>query len=278
MINSLTRIIRRIALLIPGILISYFVASDLYPVLNNRIPVAPAVLIAYIAVAYFFIPAFMRLMKIIVRPKHIPHYCITSDGFASDPVNIGIVGTRRQLIKSMSKIGWHLADKQNLVNVFRMGLSILSKTPYHNAPFSNLYLFGRKQDCGFQMPIGNSPLKRHHVRFWAAAPSLSSTERSHLEFWQQHQPNKKQNKAQLWIGSASRDTGLGLIIHNAQLTHSVHPDTDSERNFIVDSLTKANLIKKKQVVKIIDAYKLRNRVFRSHLSSDGKMTIITLKP
>jgi len=277
MINFLIRFVKRIILLVPGILISYFTATDFYPILNKKIPAAPAIFITYVIIAYLLIPAFMRIVQLLIKPKHIPHYCVTADGFASDPVNIGIIGTPQQITKSMSAIGWYKADKKNLKNMFVMGLSMLFRTPYPNAPFSNLYLFGRKQDCGFQLPIGRSAIKRHHVRFWAAAPYLSDTERTHLEFWQRHIPNKNLNKDQLWIGAASLDSGLGFIVHNAQVTHSVNPDTNNERDFIVKSLEKAKLVKKKHIVTIAGAYKLRNRVFMSHLSSDGKMTIITLK-
>ena len=34
---------------------------------------------------------------------------------------------------------------------------------------SQLYLFGRGQDIGFQKAIDDSPRKRHHIRFWALA-------------------------------------------------------------------------------------------------------------
>lgn len=277
MIDLIIRTLKRLVILIPGILITYIVAKDFYPVINKKVPLAPAIFITYIITAYFLIPAFMRTLKVLLKPKYIPHYSTTSDGFASDPVNIGVVGTRKQLIGSMSEIDWKIAHKQNLRNLLRMGFAILLKKSYPNAPFSNLYLFGRKQDIGFQLPIGNSPLKRHHVRFWLVSPVAKTSKHAHLEFWERHIPVKRLNETHFWIGAASLDTGLGFITHNAQLTHSVHPDTDEERDFITKQLKKANLVEDIKIIKLIDAYKLRNRVFRSHLASDGKMKIITLK-
>ena len=77
--------------------------------------------------------------------------------------------------------------------------------------------------------------------------------------------------------TASLDIGLGIISHNAQLTHTVHPDTDAERDLIITMLLKAGQVKSKRTTVVGEAYRLRNRVFRAHLRTDGKMTIATLK-
>jgi hypothetical protein len=277
MINYIVRAIKRLVVLLPGLIVAYFVAKDVYPILDREIPAPLAVLFAYILVAYIVIPTLLRVLKFLIRPKHIPLYCITSDGFASDPINIGIYGTRQQVIKAMRTIGWYKADKRSVKTIFKYGLATLFKEPYPTAPFSNLYLFGRKQDFGFELPSDHSLHGRHHVRFWACAPTLSSTQQEHLDFWQKHLPGKRVQESQLWVGAASLDIGLGIIAHNAQFTHSVHPDTDSERDLIVAQLKNHKLATSTKTIMIGKAYKLRNRVFRSHLKSDGKMKIVTLK-
>jgi hypothetical protein len=72
------------------------------------------------------------------------------------------------------------------------------------------------------------------------------------------------------------DTGLGIIRHNAQLTHAVHPDTNAERNLIVRQLEKTGLVKKTRTVKIGEPYKLTNRVLTAYLHADGRMKIVEL--
>lgn len=277
MIDAVIRFLKRFAVLIPGLIAAFLVTRDVYPILDRQVPAGVAVLGAYIIGAYLLVPAFMRVLRFVIRPKHIPHYSVTSDGFASDPVNIGLVGTRQQVIDAMTSAGWYMADKRTLKSVARMGLAIILRQSYSNAPFSHLYLFGRKQDLGFQLPVDDSPNNRHHVRFWACSPVLSEIEESHISFWQGRVLAKQPSKQQLWLGAASLDVGLGIIRHNAQLTHTVHPDTDAERDLIAATLSAAKKVKKQKVIKIGEAYKLRNRVFRAHLKTDGYVIILTLK-
>ena len=279
MINVFVKLFKRFVVLLPGLVGAYFATADVFPFLDERIPAPIAVLLAYVLTAYVIIPALLRFVRFFIRPKHIPHYCITSDGFASDPINIGIVGTKKQIQKAMKSIGWHEADPRNIRTIARLMYSVVFQKQYKRAPFSYLYLFGRKQDLGFQLPIGTSSHARHHVRFWMAEPTLSAEHKAHLDFWDRvvHGKKRRAQRQQLWLGAASRDIGIGFIRHNAQFTHSVHPDTDAERDKIVDGLKAKKLIKKTRSVMVGEAYKLRNRVFRSHLRSDGKLTIATLK-
>jgi len=277
MIDFFVRFLKRLIVLVPGIVGAYLVATDVYPFLDRQIPAPLAFLLAYIFAAYVLIPALLRVVRIFFRPNHIPHYCVTADGFASDPINIGLVGTRKQIVLSMKKAGWSTSDQRTIKSVARLVYSVIFRKPYLTAPFSYLYLFGRRQDLGFQKSIGDNPNQRHHVRFWMTEPTISKSEKEHLDFWQKLVHGKmKHNKKQLWIGAASRDIGIGFIRHNAQFAHSVHPNTDAERDLIVSDLDKTKQLKNTRDVTVGEAYKIRNRVFRSHLRSDGKMSIVTL--
>lgn len=279
MLNALIRFFKRTVVLIPGLAAAYFATKGVYPFLDRQVIAPVAVLGAYIIAAYVLIPSFMRVVRFFLRPSHIPHYSVTADGFASDPVNIGVIGPRDKVIAAMTAAGWHLADKRTIKSSIQFGWATLFRRQYLKAPFSNLYLFGRKQDLGFQLPIKGNPYGRHHVRFWACPPPLTEIEERHLAFWRVHLPTNGRQKApeQLWLGAASLDVGLGIILHNAQLTHTVHSDTDAERNLIVKMLTDAKQVAKKRIIKIGEAYKLRNRVFRAHLKTDGRVVILTLK-
>lgn len=141
MIEDVLRFVKRFAVLVPGLVIAFFAARDLYPFIDSRIPASLAILITYVITAYGLIPLSLRLVRIFLKPKHIPLYCTTPDGFASDPVNIGVIGTRAELIRAMKRAGWYRADKRTVMSLLRMGLAIVLKRPYHQAPFSNLYLF-----------------------------------------------------------------------------------------------------------------------------------------
>ena len=277
MIDLFIRFIKRLVVLLPGLIVAYFVTTNVYPVLHQRIPTILALLIAYIIAAYIMIPAIIRLARLIIKPRHLPLYCVTPDGFASDPINIGLVGSQKTVFQALEAAGWHLADSRSLKNLMRLCMALVLRRPYPNAPFSNLYLFGRKQDFGFQLPVQNSPGHRHHVRFWASEPSLSQTQAAALDFWSKHRPGRTKKPPTLWLGAASLDIGLGIISHNGQLTHMVHPNTDAERDLLVRYLQKTGLVVSKKNETIGTPYKLRNRVFRGRLDADGKMTVVKLK-
>lgn len=277
MFDDLLRLTKRFAVLLLGIGIVYVAVENIYPLFNRRLPALVAGIVTYIVFAYVLIPALIRLIRLVSRPRHVPFYSTTPDGFACDPINIGFFGTRQEVISAMGKIGWHQADPRTLKSIFRMIYSILLKRPYPTAPFSTLYLFGRGQDLGFQLPVSNNPRHRHHVRFWAVKPEVAESFKQHVAFWQAHQPAGRLKPGDfLWLGAASLDTGLGIIRHNAQITHTVHHDTNAERELLVKSLRAAKAITKTHNVMVAKPYQLQNRVISAYLLADGKLTICEL--
>jgi hypothetical protein len=146
--NQLFRFLKRLTVLVPGVIVTYFAVEKLYAPLNRRLPTAVVILLIYILVAYVLIPFAIRVLHLIVPPKHIPLYSTTPDGLASDPINVGVVATRQELIDLMQAAGWYKADMRTMHTIIRMITSVILKQPYPNAPFSNLFLFGRSQDLG----------------------------------------------------------------------------------------------------------------------------------
>lgn len=274
MIQYLIRPIKRFAVLVPGVIIAYFSVRNIFPYFNQRLPLAFAILLTYALGAYVLVPAIIRAWRILVPAKHLPLYCVTPDGFASDPVNVGIVGTRRELINAMHDSGWHMADPHHWRYLVRHVLSTAFNWDYPNAPVSNLYLFGRKHDLAFQIPLGNG--HRHHIRFWATTFEEDKPFSFRSIHWH-HRKAHVYGDTLLWVGAASLDAGFGFIRHNLQVTHMINPDTDAERELIVKQLSEQKLSKKTETITLGQPYKLVNRVFSGFLHTDGKMTIVTLK-
>jgi hypothetical protein len=275
MIQYPFRLVKRFAVLLPGFIIAYFSVRSIFPYFDSRLPLGVAILVTYALGAYVFAPAIIRVYRIIHPADHLPLYCVTPDGFASDPLNIGIIGTRRELIGAMETAGWHVADPHNIKNVLREILATVFGHSYSTAPVSSLYLFGRKQDIAFEIPIGDNPSARHHVRFWAT--TYENKERLSIKniHWQ-HRRAHVYGDSLLWVGASSLDVGLTFIRHNLQISHMIHPDTNKERELIVEQLQAVKLVKKIQSLKLGDPYRLINRVWRGHLHTDGKMTIVNL--
>lgn len=275
MVNYSLRLVKRFAVLVPGLVIVYFSARDIFPVIKSRVPLALAILLTYGLTAYVLIPAAIRVIRIFIRTNHLPLYSVTPDGFASDPLNIGLIGTRRQLIRAMEDAGWEVAEPHTLSNQLREAMSTIFRWPYPNAPVSSLYLFGRKQDIAFEIQINNTKGQRHHVRFWATTFDEDSDK---LEVHNIHWQARKERLATgnlLWVGAASLDTGFSFVRHNIQLTHMIDPDTNKERDLIVSGLV-AKGAEQLDSLKLTDEYRLINRAWRGSLHSDGIMHIVRL--
>lgn len=277
MVNASLRFLKRFAVLVPGLVIAYFSVRDIFPYFDKRLPLALAILLTYILGAYVLIPAAIRVIRIIWPPRHLPLYCVTPDGFASDPVNVGIIGSRDELIKTMKVAGWHVADAHTLRNIARQVLSTLIGWRYLRAPVSHLYLFGRKQDIAFEMSIRGAGVGyRHHVRFWATTFDSKRHLSARDIHWQHRRAELVKGEQLLWVGAASLDSGIAPIRHNLQITHMIHPDTNRERDLIVEQLETAGFAKKIETVKLGSPYRLANRALRGYLQTDGKMKVVRL--
>ena len=115
-----------------------------------------------------------------------------------------------------------------------MARAFVLNEPYPTAPFSTLYLFGRGQDIGFQKAIGDSPRRRHHVRFWAKSLDEVPAGPVTASFWLNTDRPDPERCVQ-WVGAGTRDTGLSLTRLTFQVTHATDADSDAEREYIVES-------------------------------------------
>jgi hypothetical protein len=112
--------------------------------------------------------------------------------------------------------------------------------PYPAAPFSTLFLFGRGQDVGFEKAIGDSPRKRHHVRFWGR--SIKDFEDVDTASFWLNTDVPPPGADVPWVGAGTRDTGFGLASLTFQVTHATDKDTNAERDYIMGELRRAGVI------------------------------------
>lgn len=148
-----------------------------------------------------------------------PRLTETADGHPGDPVNIGLQGTESEVVRAMTAAGWSPADPITLATSARIVVDSVVRRPDDQAPVSNLYLFGRKEDLAFELPVGDSPRQRHHVRFWK---------------WDRLYQGKE-----AWFGAASFDQRVGLSHTTGEVTHHIAPDVDAERDLIMRGLQQA---------------------------------------
>lgn len=281
MVLTVFRVLWRIFILLLGVYVVYFAFFRVLPYFEARVPLAIALLGIYCLLAYFAVPALLRLFRLVIKPNHIPMYVTTPDGWPADPVNIAvIVNSKKHFIDAMKRAGWYTADQPTLKNLLREAISIIFRTPYPSAPFSKLYLFGRSFDIGFQMPRhkNQSAHARHHVRFWRLEMPDDDKHHHHYHFWHKQLKHLLGTNKEVWIGAAIDDTGpLALRWRNGQITHQNDPETDNERDFIIRTLKKVNEMKYVSDIQAGEPFTFRGQALRNKFICDGSIRVVELK-
>ena len=241
MVRWLARLVQRALVLLLGAFSVWLIVFVVFETTDNRLPWILAVAVTYGIAAYVILPNTVRMSLKILQRKRVPRYTITGDGLPGDPVNLVLVGTLDQLRAAFANCGWSVADKLGFASSLRMVRSFVLNEPYPTAPFSTLYLFGRGQDVGFQKAIGDSPRKRHHVRFWALSLEHAPAALGTADFWF-NTDRPPLDASVLWVGAGTKDTGFSLTRLTFQITHATDPDTNVERDYIMEELRKSGVI------------------------------------
>jgi LssY C-terminus len=197
---------------------------------RRLIGLAAAVLLLWAVVAYLVMPAWWK--RYIHRHPAldgVPGITQTANGIPGDPINVALVGTKEDLVRAMIAAKWYPADPLSLKSSLQIAVDAVFKRPDPDAPVSNLYLFGRKEDIAFQQDVDNNPRRRHHVRFWRTE-TMDSDGRP------------------IWVGSAVFDERVGLSRTTGQITHVTAPDVDAERDFLFRCLEQVGVLSETFVV------------------------------
>jgi hypothetical protein len=227
--------LQRLAIFALGAVSVWLIVVVFFEFEDYRLPWALALGLTYAIAAYGILPWVVRLGLKILQRKRVPRFTTTGDGLPGDPVNLALIGTLDRLRAAFAKSGWAEADPLSLASSWRMVRAFVLNAPYPTAPFSTLYLFGRGQDIGFQKAIGDSPRKRHHVRFWAQSLERAERPMESASFWL-NTDRPPADATVLWIGAGTKDTGLSLTGLTFQITHATDADTNAERDYIIGEL------------------------------------------
>ena len=148
-----------------------------------------------------------------------PRVTLTTTGIHGDPINVGLIGTKDELIAAMVAAKWQPADPITFKSSAKLVKSVLLHRPDEKAPVSNLYLWKRKEDLAFEQEVGKDAIRRHHVRFWESP--------------------KQVNGRPLWLGSATFDTKVGFSHKTGLPTHHIDANIDADRDKLMEDLTAA---------------------------------------
>lgn len=234
------RIINRLLFLAFSLTVLFVILTQILGRLDQHLPFIWALTLTYFLSAYIILPQLVRFCLMILKRGRIPRVTYTSDGLAADPVNILLKGTYTELTNAFHKAGWTQADPLTLRSSLKMVQCFLLNIPYPQAPFSPLFLFGRKQDIGFQEAVSRGPRKRHHVRFWAANINPQA-EVDDLSYWIHEHP-VDYAKPLVWVGAGTEDLGFGLTSLTYQISHRSDKAIDKERDYLLSSLKAGNTV------------------------------------
>jgi hypothetical protein len=185
---------------------------------------ASAVVGTYFLLAYIVLPLFWRHYEHQHALKGLTMVTRTANGIPGDPINVGLVGSRTDVLCAMRAAGWYPADPITLRSSLEIAGSVLLDRPYHDAPVSHLYYDGRRQNLAFELPVGTSADRRHHVRFWRVLD------------------HGEEGRA-VWLGAATFDRGVGFSHDDARVTHHIGPDVDADRDLLTADLRAAKVVK-----------------------------------
>ena len=147
----------------------------------------------------------------------------TGQDIPGDPMNVGLVGSREDVLCAMHAAAWYPADPITFRSSLEIVGSVVLDRPYRDAPVSSLFYEGRREDLAFEKPDGRSADRRHHVRFWQV-----------LKQGEEGRP--------VWLGSVTFDRGVGLSRDTAQVTHHIAPDIDAERDGLTGDLKAVKIV------------------------------------
>lgn len=147
----------------------------------------------------------------------------TAQGIPGDPINVGVVGSKPDVLCAMHAAGWYPADPITLRSSLEIVGSVVLDRPYRDAPVSTLFYEGRREELAFEKPEGRSADRRQHVRFWEV-----------LKQGEEGRP--------VWLGAATFDRRVGFSHYTGQVTHHIAPDIDAERERLTNDLKAARVV------------------------------------
>jgi hypothetical protein len=188
-----------------------------------------AIVLAYTALAYVVLPTIWTHYEHQTGLANLPMVTRTKQGIPGDPINVGLIGSEKEVLCAMNAAGWYPADPVTFRSSIEIAGSVLLDRAYPDAPVSNLFYLGRREDLAFEKPAGKSADRRHHVRFWKVL-------------------DKGEEQRPVWLGAVTFDKGVGVSHFTGAITHHIDADLDAERALLAADIENAGMASAKYQV------------------------------
>lgn len=187
-----------------------------------------------------------------------PRFTRTTAGKPSDPVNLLIGASERQINHIFIQQGWLTADPINAVTVAKMIKAGLSNGAYPTSPMSTLLLYNRPQDMAWQKnPV--SVRARDHLRVWKT-------------------PLRDRHQRPFWAIAATKDVSIKFGPGDKLPTHAISPDIDAEREFVARDFFKSGHVARRYDVQVHPPDFRGVNGGGDEYFSDGKVAVLELVP
>jgi hypothetical protein len=175
-----------------------------------------------------------------------------------DMVNFVLIGSEKQVQDALTAANWHVADTSTSDAMTKAVLMATEKQDYLAMPMSQLYLFGRVQDFGYEQAEPYAMVaSRHHFRIWKSPATYKG------------QP--------VWAGAGTHDIGFEKDQRNGKVTHKIDPAVDGERDNIGKSLQDAGQVKMMSYFTPSDPVEESKNATGGGFHSDGRVLVIFLQ-
>lgn len=215
------------------------------------------VLAVYGLMAYFLLPSLWRHYEHQKKLDGVAMATATAQGIPADPINVGMVGSSKDILCAMHEAGWVVADPITWRSSLEISGSVLLDKPYPSAPVSPLFYDNRREDFAFEKPVGKSADRRHHIRLWMV-----------LKDGEEGRP--------VWLGAATFDRSVGLSRYTGAITHHIAPDVDAERQLIETDLQAAGMIEARYTVTGVGPTLLGRNGEGDPYYTDGEVWVLRL--
>jgi hypothetical protein len=188
----------------------------------------------------------------------IPRRIGDKDHNPGDMVNILIVGSEDEVVKTFTTAEWVKVDQSVEGTVMAGLLDTIAKKDYLTMPMSTLYLFDRPQDYGFAHaePV-RVVMARNHLRVWKSPYMVSGRP--------------------LWCVAATHDIGFERDQRNNGLTHKIDPAIDGEREYVNQTLSATGLVSARAHIAPTNPLTTAKTATGGEFHSDGKILVLVLK-
>jgi LssY C-terminus len=139
----------------------------------------------------------------------------------SDITNILFLGSRQDLENAFQAAGWSTAEQLNAKSKLETFRAMSEQRGYKEAPVSLLLLNSRPPDLVFQKQNDTFNF-RHHLRIWQRPQQFHGRD--------------------VWVCSATHDTGIDFSEENRTFVHKVDGQIDRERAKVVNDLLFTGLV------------------------------------